>query len=136
MATSKQQPYGITLPIQHGAGGYFNQSYTVLDQIRSNLINLLQTKKGERRMNPTFGSDLYKILFEFNVDELEPIINSTIRDDIQTWLPYLTVQNVVIDTRNEYRDIYTIQIKITFTVNGIGITEAQTVNFTVDKPII
>lgn len=134
--TIKKQPYGITLPIQHGAGGYFNQSYTVMDQVSSNLINLLKTKKGERRMSPTFGSDLYKIIFEFNSEEMEPIINSTIRADIHEWLPYLTVQNIVIDTRNVYRDIYTVYIQITFTVNGLGTTDVQTVNFTVDKPII
>ena len=36
---------GITLPIQRGEDGYFRQSFRTFDQIRSNLKNLLLTKK-------------------------------------------------------------------------------------------
>lgn len=131
-----KQPYGLTLPISHGDGGYFNQSYTVADQVKSNLINLLNTKKGERRMNPTFGSDLNKVIFEFGNDEIIPIIDSTVRQDIQTWMPYLTVSNVSVDISNEYLDTYAVHIQISFTINQVGISEVQTVDFVVDKQIL
>ena len=38
---------GITLPIQRGNEGYFRQSFRTFDQIRSNLKNLLLTKRGK-----------------------------------------------------------------------------------------
>ena len=128
-----KQPFGVALPITHGAGGYFDQTYTVLEQIKHNLTNLLQTIKGERRMNPEFGSDLHKVVFEFADDGLPQIIDSTIRRDIQRWMPYLNVKSVDVDIRTELRDIYTVHIKVTFTVDSIGITEAQTVDFSVSQ---
>ena len=128
-----KQPFGVALPITRGAGGYFDQTYTVLEQIKHNLTNLLQTIKGERRMNPEFGSDLHKVVFEFADDGLPQIIDSTIRRDIQRWMPYLNVKSVDVDIRTELRDIYTVHIKVTFTVDSIGITEAQTVDFSVSQ---
>ena len=132
----QKQPYGITLPITHGDGGYFNQSYTVVDQVKSNLLNLLQTTKGERRMNPTFGSDLYKVIFEFNNEEIPTIVESTVRSDIQTWMPYITIQNIIVDITNDDRDTYIINVQVTFSVNQIGISDIQTVNVTLNKQII
>lgn len=131
-----KQPFGITFPIKHGTGGYFDQTFTVLDQIKHNLTNLLQTVKGERRMNPEFGSDLHKIVFEFSHDELPVIVESTIRRDIQTWMPYLSIRSINTDVRKELQDIYTIHISVSFTVDSLGITEAQTVDFTIDKQIL
>ena len=50
--------YGITLPIQNGNTGFFSQAFTSLDQAKANLENLLLTAKGERIMQPEFGSVL------------------------------------------------------------------------------
>ena len=49
---------GITLPLQKGNGGYFAQSYQTSEQVKSNIKNLILTRKGERLMHPTFGTDL------------------------------------------------------------------------------
>lgn len=92
------QPYGITLPITHGPQGYFNQSYSVLEQVKSNLNLLLKTKKGERRMSPEFGSGLWSVLFENNTEDLTPIIDSTIRKDIARWMGYVNVQSINVET--------------------------------------
>jgi len=50
---------GISLPFS-GPSGPFNKTYSTADQIKSNLINLLLTDKGERVFNPDFGVDLKK----------------------------------------------------------------------------
>lgn len=121
------QPYGIVLPIAHGSQGYFNQSYSILDQVKSNLNLLLKTKKGERRMNPEFGSGLWSILFENYTDDIGPIVESTIRGDIQRWMSYVNIQEITVNTSNEeYKDKYKIGVKVTFTVPTIGITQSQT----------
>jgi hypothetical protein len=131
-----KQSIGVSLPITRGDGGYFDQTFTALDQIKHNLTNLLQTVRGERRMNPEFGSDLHSVVFEFENDGLQQIIDSTVRRDIQRWMPYVNVVSVVTDTRTELRDIYTVHIKVVFTVDSIGITEAQTVDFSVSQQTI
>jgi hypothetical protein len=58
----KNKAIGISIPFN--AGGVFNQTFSTKDQVRSNLINFLLTYKGERILNPEFGADLPKLLFE------------------------------------------------------------------------
>lgn len=124
------QPYGITLPIMHGPQGYFNQSYSVIEQVKSNINLLLRTKKGERRMNPEFGSGLWGVLFENYTDDITPIVENTIKSDIKRWMPYVTVGSVEINTNNsEAMGVNTINFRVTFTVPSIGETQDQVLEF-------
>ena len=59
---------GVTLPFDGNQLGGYNLSKTTLQQASSNIKNLLLTMKGERPMQPTFGSDLFRTLFEPMVD--------------------------------------------------------------------
>ena len=47
---------GIRFPLDHSPEGFFYKTKTILEQAKSNLINLLLTSKGERVMQPEFGS--------------------------------------------------------------------------------
>jgi hypothetical protein len=68
---------GITLPLQL-SGNSFAQSYKTAEQAKSNIKNLLLTIKGERPMQPEFGSDLQNLIFDFNDDELPSKIEDAI----------------------------------------------------------
>ena len=121
------QTYGIVLPIAHGPQGFFNQSYTVVDQVKSNMNVLLRTRKGERRMNPEFGSGLWSILFENYTDDITPLIENTIRKDINRWMSYVNISQIQVNTDDtEYRNKYKVGVKILFTVPSAGITQTQT----------
>ena len=99
---------GVGLPLRRGNMGYFNQEFTTLGQVKSNIKNLLLTMKGERIMQPTFGTDLYKILFEPMTDMLTNDISDVIREAVNEWLPYVIMQEIKVDLspenvdRNEY----------------------------------
>jgi hypothetical protein len=62
------KPIGVTIPFNNPNGIFF-QSYTNRQQAFSNVKNLLSTAKGERYMQPDFGSELRFILFENINDE-------------------------------------------------------------------
>jgi phage baseplate assembly protein W len=124
MATTTQT-YGIVLPITHGPRGYFNQSISVIEQVKSNLNLLLKTKKGERRMNPDFGSGLWNVLFENMADDMTPIIDSTIRRDIAKWMSYVNVQSVSV-LNNKDNNYNRLDVSVVFTVPSIGVFEQQT----------
>jgi phage baseplate assembly protein W len=124
MATTTQT-YGIVLPITHGPQGYFNQSISVIEQVKSNLNLLLKTKKGERRMNPDFGSGLWNVLFENMADDMTPIIDSTIRRDIAKWMSYVNVQSVSV-LNNKDNNYNRLDVSVVFTVPSIGVFEQQT----------
>ncbi len=121
------QPYGIILPITNGPQGYFNQSYSILEQIKSNLNLLLRTKKGERRMNPEFGSGLWTVLFENYTDDISALIENTIKKDIVRWMSYINVDSVQVSTNDtENSDKHTIYVRVLYTVPSIGVTDPQT----------
>jgi phage baseplate assembly protein W len=132
MATATQT-YGITLPITHGPQGYFNQSYSVLEQIKSNINLLLRTKKGERRMNPEFGSGLWNILFENYTGDISPLIQNTIKQDINRWMSYVSIKSIEVNTDDEeYRSKYKVGVKVSFTVPAAGITQIQTLELSMN----
>ena len=120
------QPIGITLPVMHGPSGYFNQSYNVLDQIKSNIKMLLMTKRGERRMNPGFGSGLWDVLFEFNDENLNQIAESTVKRDVEKWLPYVSILSATVINGTNERDQYAVGVSVEFVANSAGISSPQT----------
>jgi phage baseplate assembly protein W len=124
MATAAQT-YGIVLPIAHGPHGYFNQSRSVFEQVKTNINMLLRTKRGERRMNPDFGSGMWSILFEQNTDNIKIIIENTIRKDIGRWMPYVNVESVNVDNTSDSTQ-HRINVSVTFTVPSSGVFEQQT----------
>ena len=87
---------GLSFPLTSNLFSTFNQSKTLLEQTKSNLRNLLLTSKGERPLQPEFGSDLTDLLFEPIVDNMDDRIEETIRDAIDNWLPYVNVSNVFV----------------------------------------
>lgn len=134
MPAPTKQPYGISLPITRGDSGYFGQTFDIIDQIKFNLMTLLKTKKGERRMNPMFGSDLYGAIFEFNTDELKSILEDIIRRDIQRWMPQLNINDVEVTASNSDKDNHVVNISVIFTVESIGITQPQSVEISIVQP--
>ncbi len=93
------KPIGVTIPFNK-KNGIFNQSYTDREQVISNLKNLLLTRKGERIMQPEFGTDLQYYLFEQITDEFEfqEKLIGEIRSSLSFWMPYVSIQDLNVDT--------------------------------------
>lgn len=119
---------GVTLPFQRGANGYFAQSFQTIEQIKSNIKNLLLTKRGERLMHPKFGTSLYEALFEQNTDDLEVKVQTSIEDSIAEWMPFVSIEEILVDQSNTNRDRYNFDISISFRVSGQQNLETVTFN--------
>ena len=109
---------GITLPIQRGEDGYFRQSFKTFDQVRSNLKNLLLTKKGERILQPEFGSGLHDLLFNPATEKFEEDLETTINDAVAKWLPYVIVEDINIDISKEMTDNNQAKVSLKFRQEG------------------
>ena len=109
---------GITLPIQRGDDGYFRQSFKTFDQVRSNLKNLLLTKRGERILQPDFGSGLHDLLFNPATEKFEEDLENTINDAVAKWLPYVIVEDINIDISKEQSDNNQAKVSLKFRQEG------------------
>jgi phage baseplate assembly protein W len=105
---------GLSLPLQMGSAT-FKQTYDNLEQLKSNVKNLLLTNKGERLGLPTFGCGLQSLLFEPNDEELEEKIYNTIENAVNYWLPQLLIDSIEITSEDTDKDNNTINVSIVFT---------------------
>jgi len=88
-----QKFIGVILPIRLGQTGMFDQSTTVIEQVRSNFKNLILTKKGERVGQPELGCDLWKVLFEPMNDNILENAKQKVEEAVTRWLPFLELRD-------------------------------------------
>jgi len=108
---------GITLPIQIGNNA-FNQSFKTADQAKSNIKTLLLTKKYERLMQPNLGSGMQELLFEMNDEDLAQKIEDTINSSMETWLPFVTIEDISIEQTNEFKDSNQVNVSLRFRIQN------------------
>jgi phage baseplate assembly protein W len=87
--------YGINFPfIDSYDGKYLDLSIETDEEIRTNLIHLLLTRKGTRYFLPDFGTRLYEYIFEPMDGPTFSEIESEIRDAVSEYLPNLTITKI------------------------------------------
>lgn len=79
--------------------------------LESSVRMLLLTTKGERIMQPGYGTSLKKILFELNVDSIESIIQQEITQALNIYEPRVAISGVDIDRSAAPR---TIAVRLSF----------------------
>ena len=118
---------GITLPIQIGNTA-FNQSFITADQVKSNIKNLLLTKRFERLMQPEFGSGMQELLFNMNDEMFADNLENTIVDTLSKWLPYVNVETINIQQSNEFKDNNKVEVSVSFRVSDTQVLDTVTFN--------
>jgi len=118
---------GIALPFGPGQSN-FELNYTTLDQARTNIINLLLTHKGERFMQPEFGTNLRRFLFRQNTQNLADDIREDLLEAIKRWLPFVNVDSIDVNRDVQNIEQYTVHVAITFSVTD-DTTKFTTVTF-------
>lgn len=110
---------GIGVNRNSDSNGIFAVNYTTLKQSKDNLKNLILTHKGERIMEPEFGCDIWKLIFE-QIDEslIETKIESSIIDAVSIWMPYITIDEIVFDYDNNDIDNNKIFLDIKFSLTS------------------
>jgi phage baseplate assembly protein W len=115
---------GVSLPFN--GPGVFNSTYTTKDQIKSNLVNLLLTDTGERLMNPTFGCDLRKFLFEGITENNLSNLTISLANSIKTFVPEITVLNIEVVPNTDYN---TIDLSVNYLLNISNTPDQVTLQF-------
>lgn len=95
---------GITLPLKMGNTGYFEQSFDTLTQVKSNFINLILTRRGERVHQPEFGCKIHEVLFEPLTPEVIELARLSVVQAVEQWMPFLELVQFRIDASTEQID--------------------------------
>jgi len=117
---------GVSLPF-NGPSGPFNSTYSTQDQIKSNLLNLLLTNKGERVFNPEFGADLGVALFEGINENIIGTITDLINTNVAIFVPEVQVTNVTVDINTP--DSNTVSVTVEYKIRISGREDQITVQF-------
>jgi len=73
------------------------KKYRLTDQdlIKQDLVNHFYIRKGEKLMNPNFGTIIWNVLFEPMTDDLKAVIIADIKQ-VASYDPRLSIDNVVV----------------------------------------
>jgi len=94
--------YGVNFPFMDSQQGkYFSLSENSDEEIRTDLVHLLLTRKGSRYFLPDFGTRLYEYIFEPLDGPTFSDIESEIRESVQTYLPNLVITKITITDASE-----------------------------------
>lgn len=130
LAENDYKVLGIGINKSSLSGGMFHTNYTTLSQAKDNLMNLIMTKKGERIGQPEFGCDIWKIIFEPIIDgEIDVQVENTIIDAVNKWLPYIQIDEIVVDYNDENKDANKIGVELVFSlVSNPNLGESVKIN--------
>jgi len=94
--------YGINFPFRDSfTGKYFDLSDYNDEEVRSDLIHLILTRKGSRYFLPDFGTRLYEYIFEPLDGPTFSDISAEIRDAVDTYMPGIKITDITVQPASD-----------------------------------
>lgn len=111
----------IKFPFSDSPKGYYvDLTADTASAIKSDLMLLILTRKGERYYNPSYGTNLLKFIFEPNDTLTHATVSQDIKDTVKKYIPNLQINNV--DVKESTESEFTVIVRIDYTVTE-GILE-------------
>jgi phage baseplate assembly protein W len=144
--------YGLEFPfVDSTQGDYLDLTETQFQQIRSDLLHLILTRRGSRYFLPTFGTRLYEYIFEPYDGLTFDAIEADIRDSVQNFMPNLLLNKITIEPADPSEEVplakgttipgtareyvyrvpgkgtseYTAKVKIDYTVDNLAFAQSD-----------
>lgn len=120
---AKKQFYGIKYPFtDNGMENYFlDVNYDTKDKVKSLLMHVVFTPKGQKIRDPEFGTNLIKYIFEPNDSVTWEGIKSEISEVVKRYIKGVTINNISLLERDESGD-HEIYVRLDYSVvNGFKI---------------
>lgn len=115
--------YGPKWPLKKGNEDAFEMYDDLRDQVSFYIKNLLLTSKGENLSDPAYGVGLRNFLFEQNIESVRNSLRSEIRTQFSQFLPYIDLEDVLIEASSQDIDSNTLNIKIRYRLPGRDIPD-------------
>ena len=112
---AKEQKYGIKFPITVVSDDktLFDLNHTRAEQVKSEIMHLIFTPKGQRLRKPDFGTRLIQFIFNPDDNQTWGDVVSEIKETVKMWIPDCNVTNVEVA---EFEDGLTLYARIRYTL--------------------
>ena len=99
---AKRQYFGISYPFTSEGfqNFYLDANENIKDKVRSQLMHIVFTPKGQRIRNPEFGTDLIKFIFDQNDSITWEAVKDEVSDSVRRWATNININNIQI-VKNE-----------------------------------
>ena len=124
--------YAPKLPLEYNQGyGPYTPLEEIQDVVKQNLKMLILTNPGERIMLPNFGVGIRRTLFENKSPNYNSIIESRIKNQVNSYLPFIEIKKIVIsDLVDNLNNFYenSVQVSIYYNVPTANISDILNLN--------
>lgn len=121
---AKQQFYGVKYPfVAEDVENYFvDVNKTMKDKVRSLLMHVIFTPKGQKLRDPEFGTDLIKYIFEPNDSISWEGVKTEVSEAVSKYVKGVTINNIsIMQSDEEGAEIY---VRLDYIVSdGINVVE-------------
>jgi phage baseplate assembly protein W len=90
-----------------------------IEAVQTSLDNIFSWIPGERVLNPEFGNNLYKYLYEGITEYTEELIVAEIKNCVLRWEPRVSIINVYNVSTVQDTEDNTIVLDIEYYINGL-----------------
>ena len=93
----KTQKYGIKYPftLDNEDGFYVDLNKTISDGVKSQLLHLIFTPKGQKLRDPNFGTDLIKFIFEPKDSNTLNMLKTEIASQVKKYIHFMKLKMMV-----------------------------------------
>lgn len=113
---AKKQFYGIKYPfISKDEENYFvDLNKDIKSKIKSLLIHVVFTPKGQKIRDPEFGTNLIKFLYDPNDNETWESVKNEVKDVVKRHIQGITIDDItVLPSEEGRRDVY---VRLDYTI--------------------
>ena len=106
---AKKQYFGIKYPFRNEGVQHFylDANESISEKVKSQLIHIVFTPKGQRIRNPEFGTDLIKFIFSPSDDMTWEAVKTEVTESVTRWANNITLKNIeVVKNEEDEHEIY------------------------------
>lgn len=106
---AKRKYFGIKYPFRSDDFEHFflDANSDLKDKVRSQLMHIVFTPKGQRLRLPEFGTDLIKFIFEQNDGTTWEAVKNEVSESVRRWATNISVNDIqVVKNEEDDSEIY------------------------------
>lgn len=110
--------YGIKYPFtaQDSEGYFLDINHDIKEKVKSDLMHVIFTPKGQKLRDPEFGTDLIRYIFEPNDGETWGSVKNEITEAVKKYVKGATLKDIaVLQNEEETREIF---VRIDYSVSN------------------